>query len=323
MIRLNKVKLSRLNSTLDSEYDVFICSSSFESRSLLVAQKIRRKKLNKILILENKHGGEKLKENTNSLLKFFPSKGKILPVNFDDPLGIADKLSIEIGRGFAGRKISVLLDITTFTHETLMICMKILSLKKNISRVTCVYVNAEDYCPGVEPEKKWLSRGCKELHSVLGYSGMLLPSQKDRLIVIVGYEHHRATDVILSYEPNGLTLVYGTADNATTEKNKDANKLFYELVQDMSFEYSDVESITIPCDDPDATADILCDLYEKHPDENLIIIPMNNKLSTIGVVKSLLRSQEVQACYAPAIVYNEENYSSPGNNCYIYDYTNG
>lgn len=317
---MNKVKLSRLNSSLDPEYDIFICSSSFESRSLLVSQKIKRKKIKKILILENEQGGDIISENTRKLAECFSSKGKILTVNFEDTLGIADKISSEITHGFAGKKTSVLIDTTTFTHESLMICLKILSLKKSIAKVTCVYVNAEDYCPGVEPEKKWLSRGCKELHSVLGYSGMLLPSQKNRLVVIVGYEHHRATDVILSYEPNALTLVYGTASNATTEKNKDANKLYIDLVQDMSFEYSDIERITIPCDDPDTTADILCNLYEKHSDENIIVIPMNNKLSTIGVVKSLIRNQEVQACYAPAIVYNEENYSSAGNYCYIYDF---
>ena len=47
---------------------------------------------------------------------------------------------------------------------------------------------------------------------------------------------------------------------------------------------------------------------------------MNNKLSTVGVVKSLLNNQAVQACYAPAVVYNEENYSQPGTDCYIYEF---
>ncbi len=169
-------------------------------------------------------------------------------------------------------------------------------------------------------DKKWLSRGCKNLHAVLGYSGMLFPSQKNRLIVIVGYEYHRATDIINLFEPNALTLVYGSPQNSTTEKNKDANKLYVELVQNMSFEYSDVECKEIPCDNPDQTAKILEQIYESHCTENLIIIPMNNKLSTVGVVKSLLSNHAVQACYAPAIVYNEENYSLPGSDCYIYEF---
>lgn len=317
---MNKVKLSRLNSSLASEYDIFICSSSFESRCLSVAQRIRRKKIKKALILENKNGSSIIHQNTKIINSYYPLSGKVLAINFEDPIGIADMLWTEISRGFSGKKINVLVDITTFTHEVLMICLKILSLKKNIAKITCVYVNADDYCPDQEPEKKWLSRGSKELHSVLGYSGMLFPSQKDRLIVIVGYEHRRAADVILSYEPNSLTLIYGTPDNATTEKNKDANKLYFELVQGMAFEYDDIECAQIPCDDPDKTSELLCELYEKHPDENLIVIPMNNKLSTVGVVKSLMKSQSVQACYSPAIVYNEENYSLPGSNCYIYEF---
>lgn len=317
---MNKVKLSKLNSTLELEYDVFICCSSFESRCMSVPQKVRRKKYKKVLILKNKNGGNSIQENAAVLEKYFPSTAKVLDMDFEDPLSIADTISSELGKGFASKKIKVLLDISTFTHEALMICLRILSLKKNIASITCTYINASDYCPDLPTDKKWLSRGCNNLHSILGYSGLLLPSQKNRLIVIVGYEYHRAADIISSFEPNTLTLVYGSPENATTEKNKDANKMYVELVQDMSFEYSDVECKEIPCNDPDQTAAILEQIYENHRDENLIIIPMNNKLSTLGVIKSLLNNQEVQACYAPAVVYNEDNYSSPGNDCYIYEF---
>lgn len=317
---MNKVKLSKLNSTLQSEYDVFMCCSSFEARCLSVPQKIRKKNFKKVLIFKNKHGSDSIQEHAVKLESFFPLTAKVLDMNFEDPLSIADTISSEIGKGFASKKISVLLDISTFTHEALMICLRILSLKKNIASITCTYVNASDYCPDLPTDKKWLSRGCKNLHSVLGYSGMLFPSQRDRLIVIVGYEYHRAADIISLFEPNALTLVYGSPRNSTTEKNKDANKLYAKLVQDMSFEYSDVECEVIPCDDPDQTAKKLEQIYESHPDENLIVIPMNNKLSTVGVVKSLLNNQAVQACYAPAVVYNEENYSQPGTDCYIYEF---
>lgn len=317
---MNKVKLSKLNSMLQDEYDVFMCCSSFEARCTSVPQKLQKKKFKKVLIFKNKYGSSAIQEHSKVLEGFFPATSKVLDMDFEDPLGIADTISSEIGKGFASKRISVLIDISTFTHEALMICLRILSLKKNIASITCTYVNASDYCPDLPANKKWLSRGCKNLHSVLGYSGVLFPSQKNRLIVIVGYEYHRAADIISLFEPNSLTLVYGSPENSTTEKNKDANKLYVELVQDMSFEYSNVECEQIPCNDPDQTATILEQIYERHPDENLIIIPMNNKLSTVGVVKSLLNNQAVQACYAPAVVYNEENYSLPGNDCYIYKF---
>lgn len=317
---MNKVKLSKLNSSLQGEYDVFMCCSSFETRCTSVPQKLQKKKFKKVLVFKNKYGSNSIQEHATILADLFPTTAKVLDMDLEDPLGIADTISYEIGKGFANKRISVLIDISTFTHEALMICLRILSLKKNITSITCTYVNASDYCPDLPADKKWLSRGCKNLHSVLGYSGVLLPSQKNRLIVIVGYEHHRAADIISLFEPNALTLVYGSPENSTTEKNKDANKLYVELVQDMSFEYSDVERREIPCNDPDQTAIILEQIYESHPDENLIVIPMNNKLSTVGVVKSLLNNQAVQACYAPAVVYNEDNYSLPGNDCYIYEF---
>ena len=320
MITMRKVNLSRLNSTLEKEYDLFICSSSFEERCLSVAEKIKRKSIKKFIILENANGSETIHLNTKKLEKIFPQNQKTIKINFMDPIGIADSLSDVISKGFCGRKISVLLDVTAFTHEVLMICLKILKLKRNVASVTCVYTNAADYCPGMEWEKKWLSRGSGELHTVLGYSGLLFPSQKDRLIVIVGYEHRRAIDVISLYEPNELTIVYGSPDNVTTEKNREANQCYAEFVEAMSFQYDNIERVNIPCDNPDKTCDILSQLYESHQDENLIIIPMNNKLSTIGVVKSLLDNEDVQACYSPAIIYNENNYSIPGNNCYIYKF---
>ena len=46
---------------------------------------------------------------------------------------------------------------------------------------------------------------------------------------------------------------------------------------------------------------------------------MNNKMSTVGVFLSKIKNDDVQVCYAPAVIYNEENYSEPGNDCYIFD----
>lgn len=314
------INLRNLNSTLPDDFDVFFCSSSFESRCLSAPNKLKRKHFRRVVIVENKNGSEYIHNNTQKLLELFGQKAKVISIDYQNPLEIADAILPEIKKDSSGRKSRILVDVTTFTHELLMIFLKIAAIKKNQVAVTCIYVNAADYCSYSEVNRKWLSRGCKDVHSILGYPGLLFPSQKDRLIIIVGYEYNRAADVINALEPNGLTLVYGSPNNSTTEKNREASKLYSELVEQMAFNFDSIERAEIPCDDPDKASERLCEIYKKHFDENIIVIPMNNKLSTIGVAKSIMQTDYVQACYAPAVVYNERDYSIPGNSCYIYDF---
>lgn len=316
---IEKIKLSKIKSALIEDYDIFICSSSFEDRSFRIAQKLKGKNFKEVIVIENKNGGEILKSNTQKIIQNFGKKSNILSVDFQDTLAFVDSLN-NVLRKFK-RKIKILVDITTFSHEILMVCLKLFHLRKDIIKnVVCLYLNAKEYCPNSEFNNKWLSYGCGALHPILGFSGLLMPSQKNRLILIVGYEYERALSVISTLEPSELTLIYGSPDKSTTEKDKDANKKFSKLVESTLFEYPNKEQYEISCDDPDEAASALTSLYRKYEGENIIVIPMNNKLSTVGIVNSLLENDMVQACYAPAIIYNESNYSSCGDSCYIYKF---
>lgn len=316
-MKMKKINIRYLNNTLESYYDVFICSASFEQRCLSIPQKIKNKSIKKALIMENMQGSPLVKNNAQTLNNLFGSKAVPLNVDFSEALTIADKIVKELN-SLQGRKLKVLIDVTAFTHEILMICLKVLLISNKVESITGVYVNASAYCPDQTMETKWLSKGCQEIRSVLGYPGMLLPSQKTHLIVVVGYEYERAFDMISALEPNSISLVYGSPDNSITEKDKEANQVFNDLVRKMTFEYSNVESIKIPCNDPYKTAESLQALYDLHETDNIIVVPMNNKMSTVGVVLSTLNNERVQICYAPAVVYNESNYSSPGVDSYIF-----
>lgn len=232
-------------------------------------------------------------------------------------LSVAEKINKELN-SVQGRKINVLIDITTFTHETLLICLKVLSINSKVDKVTCVYVNAAAYCPDEPIQNKWLSQGCEEVHSVLGYPGALLPSLKTHLVVVVGYEYNRAFDMIADLEPNSISLVYGSSDDAITEKDREANSKYMNLVKEIAFEFSNIESKSISCNHPDKIVSELQKIYDSHLEDNIIVVPMNNKMSTVGVALSTFNNERVQVCYAPAVVYNESNYSTPGQDCYIF-----
>lgn len=314
---MKKARLHNLNSNITEEYKVFICSASFESRCLAIPQKLKKQKFEKVIVLENSEGSNTIKENGDAIFGTYPGITRIIEVPFSDSLVVADLLAKELKT--IKNRDSVLIDITTFTHENLLIFLKILQQDKKIKKIQCIYLNAAEYCPEANLEKKWLSRGCGEIHSVLGYSGMILPSRKLHLIVIVGYEYSRAFEMISMLEPNSITLIYGSSNSSLTEKDKEANQVFNSLVQQMTFEFSNVESIQVPCNDPQSVATALQHLYAEHSDDNVMVVPMNNKVSTVGVYLSLPGNDDVQICYAPAVVYNESNYSVPGKDCYLFD----
>lgn len=317
---MRKVKINRINASLNDEYEVLMCSASFEDRSVCIPNKLKKKKFQKVIILENTNGSDLIKNNSKSIGELYKRSAVTVCVDYCDSLSLADRIVKEINSVTTkGKKLNVLLDITTFTHETLMICLKVLRMNNKIKQVTCVYVNASEYCPGCSISNKWLSRGCENVHPILGYPGMLLPSLKTHLIVIVGYEYNRAFEMISALEPNSISLVYGSPDDALTEKDQEANSVFNDLIKQMAFEFSNIESVTIPCGDPDKTSLELQKIYDCHENDNIIVVPMNNKMSTLGVELSTRKNEKVQVCYAPAVVYNELNYSIPGKDCYIFE----
>ena len=316
---MKKINIRNLNSAIQEEYDIFLCSASFEQRCLSIPSKLKTKKFKKVIILENKNYSKIIEDNAKELYKLYPNSGTLISVEYSNSLLLADTIAKMIN-SVSGRNFKVLIDITTFTHEALMICLKILNINKKVKSVVCLYVNAMEYCPGQEIDKKWLSQGCEELRPILGYPGLLLPSQKTHLVVIVGYEFNRAFDMITEVEPNSITLAYGSPDKALTEKDREANEFFNGLVQKMAFEFSSIESISVSCNDPRHMAQQLTQIYIDHCDENIIEVPMNNKMSTVGVALAAMQNENVQICYAPAVIYNESNYSLPGKDCYIFDY---
>lgn len=312
-----KVIVDNLTTSLENKYDLFVCSSSFESRSTTIPLQLVCFSFERVILLENKNGSDILKRNANTIKELFPLNRVDIQVDFHNTLRLVEDFSNAIPSRKDG--YNILIDVTTFTHEELLICSRILLDNPRISKITCLYNNAADYCSGSPIQEKWLSQGAEMIHPVWGYPGLVLPSKKIHLVVIMGYESSRAFGAISDIEPSSITLIYGSSTSALTEKDKDANSFFKQALQDMAFEYNEVEDADIPCNDPEKIVEGLEMIYQRNRDKNLIVVPLNSKMSTIGVIKFALLHEEIQVCYAPALIYNELNYSSPGRNCYIYE----
>jgi len=215
-----------------------------------------------------------------------------------------------------------------------LILLMLFKQKYTEAKVTFAYSNAKDYDPQDDASRshdKWLSKGIDTIRSILGYPGDILPARQTHLMIIVGYEYDRALSIISEIEPASLSLGFGKSDSSTTEQHDISNKHygasehFKEVVRDsMSFVPKDrVYEFEVSCNDPErASNDILAHLEEKNKDidgKNIILFAMNNKPSTLGVGLLALERQDIQLCYAPALVYNFENYSMPGSKCHLFE----
>lgn len=311
----------RISDVLTEEYDVFVGFVSFEKRSFSLSNKLDVNKLSKVYVIrnektvENKH----IVENAVEFEKKFGSKMEYIDVNFDRPLLSADNLKSYFNfLKSKEEKIKILLDISTFTHEMLLMFLCILRSWTNNVELTCVYTNTLDYSAQETVENKWLSRGLRDVRTVLGFPGDNLPSQKTHLVLIVGYEYERAYNIINVIEPNSLSLGYVEAEETSTEKNKDANSHYLRLIEEMAISYDDIERFTISCRNVEKTVKELNKIIELHKGENIVIVPLNNKVSTIAVAVTVFNNPEVQICYGQPVLYNEESYSVPGNDFFCY-----
>jgi len=317
-----RLALAAISSELSSPVDVFICCASYEDRSLSVATNIAQDLVATALVMENVNLRRYVHANAKRLLALFGNKGTIVPISSSSPLTIADGISNALRKRPTGKPQRYLIDITTFTHEGLLILLRLLEIHGQPGdSIKLVYSSASFYggTEDADVGSRWLSKGVEEVRTVLGYAGKHLPSRKTHLILLVGYEHERATRLIDIIEPHRLSLGYGLSGSETAEKNQDANKYFLQLVQRATLSCREVHTFQIACDDPHLTRNEIIRIVSRKPEFNISLAPMNNKLSTIGAALAARQNQEIQICYAEATLYNYANYSQPGSTCYLLD----
>lgn len=315
-----RIKLDALSGEIVKPIDVFICCASYEERCLSIASNLPQNSVGTAFVLENMDLARYIDTNTKRLCDLFDKKPVHVPISSISPLEIADGVSGALRKRVRSASEHYFIDITTFTHEGLLILLKVLAKIIRAEDTVQIAYTTASYYGGGENENvgdRWLSKGVVEVRTVLGYPGKHFPSNKTHLIVLVGYEHERASKLIEIIEPHSIALGYGKSGSETTEKNKDANKYFLQLVQKTTIGCKNVEAFEISCNDPLNTREAITRMVKKASSANILLAPMNNKLTTIASALAAKKREEIQICYAQASLYNYLNYSIPGNTCYL------
>lgn len=312
---INNQPLGEINNNSFLPTDIFICSSSFENRCKAIPESIDPANIVRALILKNVNIGE-VQENADYLSNLFTDKAHFINVSTQSCIETADNIADAIVPSISNTSLSsVVIDITTFTHESLLVLINILNkFKHQKLSITLLYTSAIEYSTDKKAiEDKWLSSGVSGIRTVLGYSGDVKPLNKTHLIMFVGYESSRSSKIIELIEPSIISLGYGEAGTSTNSNHEEASSYFHTVVEEMAKKHAKVYPFPFSCSNPYDVKKKIIEQCSIDKNANIVVAPMNTKLSTIGVGLAALELGTIQLCYAPAIQYNTDHYSKPGN----------
>ncbi len=313
------IKLKQIKENIKDKIDVFICSSSFEDRCFSIPSEAVKLDITSKLIFYVKDLDNKIVQNADKLVSILGNDSQKIDLQINDPAQSFNNMNIALNKIFSKEKSqSYLLDITTFTHEGLLMIFKLLQLKlkKNDKLVLC-YNGAKEYSYNeTDPKKKWLSKGIHTIRSIVGYPGLLDPSKKNHLVVLFGFEEERTKQLIDIFEYDLVSLAFGSKNASINENHQQLNESRHEEL--FKF-YKNAEKFEISLVDAIQTKIQILSYIKKFPDYNTVIAPMNNKISSIGTALASIENPEIQLCYVTANQYNFEAYSQPNDDCYLFE----
>lgn len=309
-----RTKLATFAAEAHDENTVFVCGASYEKRCLSIPLAFSPAAFKHVVVCQNENHVDHHRGHGDLIRKHFGGVATTAWLKTTDPIKTGDELFEKIGVVAEDSSLRIMVDVTTLTHESLLILLRILSIVRGFQRVQIVYNVAAEYSLGDPPESKWLSKGIGEIRSVLGYPGRTFPSRPLHLIVLVGLEHLRTIDLIGRYEPSRISLGYGRPSPSGPVASSAEHSF-----SSVSAIFQNAESFTFPVFETNAVCELIQSQVLQSPGHNVIVAAMNTKISTIGAALAAITNDEIQMSYAQAIVYNYLNYSSPSDEVVVCD----
>jgi hypothetical protein len=318
-----KVLIKDVAEELSEPIGLYIGMVSFESRCTSILLGLPQPPQHSLFFV-GAVAGATTEQSLEKLIRSAGENHSVVKLDLDSPVSTGNAISraitlrlLEIGSG------CIFVDTTTFTHEQLLILLRIFHQIRPQKKVFFGYVGAESYSTNTDSDHVWLSRGVSQVRSVLGYPGKLVPSKKLHLIVLVGFEHERAEAVIERFEPARLTLGIGEFGQSVSATHHATNQRFFDEVKNFvdqtQLTQTSVTTFAFSCIDPFKARDNILALVSESQDYNVVVCPMNTKISTVGAGLAALQNKDIQIAYARAIQYNEVGYSTPSDHATIFE----
>lgn len=317
---MNKITLDSLTDYFDADEQILVVGLGFDQRCLSILNHFPLSKTSTIIGVSNANWKAYNTKATSDFLTITGKKGILVGQDTTHILDLGETLFKSMAEAIEKTSSRILIDITSFSHELLSVLIAIIEGLNAINRVTLLYVGAKEYSFNTESGDVWLSRGVRQIRSVLGFPGAMLPSKKLHLILLAGFEVERAAEVILQYEPASLSIGLGKKELSVSTEHHEKNKIFFDKLVDFienqeSFSEC-AHHFEFSCLDPKQTKDMILehiDSLNLMDSKNIVICPLNTKLSTVGATLAAIERPSIQICYAEPLEYNIDGYASPGH----------
>lgn len=316
--------------SIDPNTALLTCAS-FEARSSVIANALSSSSISYTIIFNTVDYQSIITEKADELCSIAPGIKWRFNMELYAPVVSKMRITDAIRKLMAVGVSNLLIDITTFTHELLLMLLHVVFVNKSFfTSVRLLYLGASHY-GGISIDDVasnyrdiWLSKGCRDVRSVVGYPGVMIPNKNTHLIVLCGFEYERASAMISDIAPDYLSLGSGLPGtlHTTSEAHDMPMKYFFELTYDWAIKRmskSRVNKFFFSSKDPNLTAANVSVELSKQNTMNNIIIPLNTKVSTMAVAIVGLKNRSAQVCYALPDDYNIWQYADPGNEASIYD----
>ena len=204
-------------------------------------------------------------------------------------------------------EVRVVFDITCFPRDVLLIALYALEKTNRFRGTLCTYNLAQDYSIGTpEGHEKWLSKGVASVSPVIGYRGIVSPDKPMQLIALVGFDDQRLLQIAEILSPDSVVFAYG--DTGLADRDW-LIKQSHQAVDELASRFDDTRKERFVCEDGHSVFNLIDKAIARHPDHNQIVVPMNNKISTLFAGAYCLRNRNVQICYGGGLIYNHSHYS--------------
>ena len=285
---------------------VVLLWNGFEPRSTALARGGNISSANSVVILKFADSQFDLSENDKCLdSEIDPENAVRLDVDRGSQFRTYQKIRAQIAE--SDPTLRIVFDITCFPRDVLLIVLYVLWSLSRIDQVTCVYNVAEDYSTQQsDVSEKWLSKGVSSVSPVIGYRGVLRPDRPLQLVGLVGFDDQRVMQIADILSPSSLVFAHGDTNLRAREWLVSQGRDAVDLLMNRFDESREEKFI---CEDGQSVSAMLDRAKAAQPDYNLVVVPMNNKISTLFAATYCLKNRDVQICYGGALIYNHSHYS--------------
>ena len=296
-------RINPLSTALEeqNEFDIFIQSTSAEERSLQAMKLLQKTnippKQNLLFCFREVISRMNPQEAKNFLADYSFKNAKTL--RFDCGL-----LDVENGiRSFFEWCISnhieipgkrILINISTFIKPYFFCLLKLLRHECKISEINVIYTEPIGYRRPFG-ERFLFTRGLDHIGEIPSFNGRTNIEKKNMLLILLGFEGHRALEVLRSVQPDKTLVINGFP--AYRPEFKDISLISNASVIQEGHCLSEIQFS--PANDPFETYRTIEKLYDNWSENyNFSIAPLGTKPMALGACLFALEHPDIRILYA-------------------------